>query len=85
LWVLPEYQGRGIGSLLLTEVINIADSQDPPTALYLESAPKAKTFYPKLGFEFVKPVPDSEDPIPPEKLPQEMVRRGTKKAKKIDD
>jgi predicted N-acetyltransferase YhbS len=81
LWVIPEYQGRGIGSLLLKEVIDIVDAQDPPTALYLESAPKAKTFYPKLGFEFVKPVPDSKDPIPLEKLPEEMVRRGRKNAK----
>jgi len=67
----------------LEEVIDIADAQDPPTAIYLESAPKAKTFYPKLGFEFAKPVPDSKDPIPLEKLPQEMVRRGTTKAKKL--
>ena len=80
MWVIPEYQGRGVGSLLVQEVIDIADSQDPPTALYLESAPRAKTFYLKLGFEFVEPFPDSKDLIPPELLPQEMVRRGTKKA-----
>ena len=82
--MIPEYQGRGVGSLLLKEVIDIVDAQDPPTTLYLESAPRAKTFYPKLGFEFVKPVPDSKDPIPPEQLPDEMVRRGTKKAKEIN-
>ena len=81
--MIPEYQGRGVASLLLKEVIDIADAQDPPTALYLESAPKAKTFYPKLGFEFAKPVPYSKDPIPPEQLPDEMVRRGTKKAKNV--
>jgi GNAT superfamily N-acetyltransferase len=79
--VIPEYQRRGIGSLLLKEVIDIADAQDQPTAIYLESAPEAKTFYPKLGFEFANPVPDSEDPIPLEELPKEMVRRGTKKGK----
>jgi predicted GNAT family N-acyltransferase len=81
--VIPEYQCRGIASLLLEEVIDIADAQDPPTAIYLESAPKAKAFYAKFGFEFVKPIPDSKDPIPPEKLPPEMVRRGTTKAKKL--
>jgi len=67
----------------LNEVIDIVDAQDPPTAIYLDSAVKAKTFYPKLGFEFANPVPDSKDPIPLEELPKEMVRRGTKKAKKI--
>lgn len=80
--MIPEYQCRGVASLLLKEVIDVVDAQDPPTPLYLESAPKAKTFYPKLGFEFVGLVPDSENPIPPEELPKEMVRRGAKKAKK---
>lgn len=77
--MIPEYQCSGIGSLLLKEVIDIADAQDPPTPIYLESAPKAKTFYPKLGFEFVKPVPDNKDDIPLEELPVEMVRKGTKR------
>ena len=69
----------------MKEVIDIADAQDPPTALYLESSPEAKTFYPKAGFEFVKPVSNSEDPIPPEQLPEEMIRRGPKTIKKTVD
>ena len=71
LWVVPDYHGRGVASLLLKEVFDIADAQDPPTPLFLESAPDAKTFYPKLGFEFVPVFPDP-------KHPDQMVRRGPK-------
>jgi GNAT superfamily N-acetyltransferase len=51
LWVLPEYQGRGVSSLLLKETINLADAEDPPTALYLESMPEARKVYEHFGFE----------------------------------
>jgi predicted N-acetyltransferase YhbS len=73
IWVLPEYQNRGVGSLLLKECFAIADAQHPPTPVYLESAPPARGFYSKLGFEPVIPVGGDIAKHP------QFVRRGPKK------
>ncbi|KIW04114.1 uncharacterized protein PV09_04925 [Verruconis gallopava] len=51
LWTLPEYQGRGVASLLLKETLDLADATDPPTAVYLESMPEARKVYEHFGFK----------------------------------
>jgi hypothetical protein len=72
-----------VGSLLIKEVNDIADAQDPPTPLFLESAPEAMTFYPKLGFECIQFPPNDEHDEPYTEA--QMIRRGPKKAKKLVD
>jgi GNAT superfamily N-acetyltransferase len=46
----PEYQGRGIGKRLLSWAIEQADSTEPVTPMYLESAPTARAVYMHVGF-----------------------------------
>ncbi|KAF2691808.1 hypothetical protein K458DRAFT_411516 [Lentithecium fluviatile CBS 122367] len=46
----PDFQGRGVGSKLLNWAIVQADACDPPTPLYLESAPTARAVYMHCGF-----------------------------------
>jgi len=49
-WTRPEYQGQGIASALLDEVIQIADATTPPTPMYLEASPKGQPVYAKLDW-----------------------------------
>lgn len=46
----PEFQGRGVGKLLLNYAIEKADATDPITPLYLESASYARAVYMHCGF-----------------------------------
>ncbi|KAF1990803.1 acyl-CoA N-acyltransferase [Aulographum hederae CBS 113979] len=55
LWVLEEYQGIGIGSMLLRDITSIADAEDPPTAVYLEARDIARPVYVHHGFEAIPP------------------------------
>ncbi|ORY09226.1 acyl-CoA N-acyltransferase [Clohesyomyces aquaticus] len=65
----PEYQGRGVGRLLLDWCFERADRETPPTTCYLESAPTARAVYLKAGFV----------PIPVELGEHALVRRGPPK------
>ncbi|KAJ4356973.1 hypothetical protein N0V95_002916 [Ascochyta clinopodiicola] len=47
----PGWQGRGVGKKLLNWAIEQADAQNPPTPMYLESAPTARAVYMHVGFE----------------------------------
>jgi GNAT superfamily N-acetyltransferase len=50
LYTLPEFQGRGVASLLLDWAIDQADATTPYTPLYLESRPLARAVYQHKGF-----------------------------------
>ncbi|KAF2264447.1 hypothetical protein CC78DRAFT_533288 [Lojkania enalia] len=50
LFVWPQYQGKGVGKLLLDWAIKQADATDPVTPLYLESMPNARALYMHVGF-----------------------------------
>ena len=49
LWVVPEHQGCGVASLLLREVIDLADRHDPPQPMYLEAMLTARPIYEHFG------------------------------------
>ncbi|POY76564.1 GNAT family acetyltransferase [Rhodotorula taiwanensis] len=50
IWVKNEYQGCGIGKLLMQEILDKCDKHSPPTAVYLEATPEGAPLYKKLGF-----------------------------------
>lgn len=52
-WVVPGYQGLGIGRKLMQQVLDLCDAQQPPTPIYLEASKEGKPLYEKLGFEVV--------------------------------
>ena len=47
----PEWQGRGIGRLLLDDGIGVAEGESPELPLYLESSDMARAVYRRMGFE----------------------------------
>jgi ribosomal protein S18 acetylase RimI-like enzyme len=52
--VLPEYQGRGIGTAVIKRVIERAASRGVAVTLSVVSAnPRAKQLYERLGFEVI--------------------------------
>jgi len=51
IYILPEYQSRGIGSAMIREVMReAAATQLPVTLEVLKVNPRAQTLYEKLGF-----------------------------------
>jgi len=51
IYVLPEYQGDGVGSALIMEIMNEASERQLPVALQvLKVNPRAQALYEKLGF-----------------------------------
>lgn len=50
LLTIPEFQGRGVGSLLLKWAFEKADKTDPATPLYLESSAAGMPVYKHHGF-----------------------------------
>jgi ribosomal protein S18 acetylase RimI-like enzyme len=58
LYLLPEYQGRGIGSAVIRKLSAEAWAMGTPLVLQvLDSNPKARHLYERLGFSFVGPSP----------------------------
>jgi GNAT superfamily N-acetyltransferase len=57
IWVLPEYQGRGVTSLLLRDGFALADREEQVPPMYLEALPDARVIYEHFGFQGV----DGED------------------------
>ncbi|MEK7523824.1 MAG: GNAT family N-acetyltransferase [Patescibacteria group bacterium] len=58
LGIMPGYQGKGLGSRLLKMFIQKMKN-DNRTSIYLRSANKARPFYEKHGFTFVKQEEDN--------------------------
>lgn len=50
IWVIPAYQGQGIGGQLLQYVIDQCDAESPPTPIYLEADKRGQPMYKKRGF-----------------------------------
>ena len=54
LFILPEYQGRGIGSACMTRIINNANLKQKPVVLQvLKVNTRGVAFYQRLGFTIV--------------------------------
>jgi GNAT superfamily N-acetyltransferase len=50
LWVLPEYQGRGVGGSLVNFGIQLADAETPRRPMYLEAMKDARVVYERFGW-----------------------------------
>lgn len=52
--LLPEYRGRGIGSVLLKGIVAESERTARPVRLYVERDNPARRLYDRLGFSFVR-------------------------------
>ena len=67
-YILPEYQGRGIGSACMTRIIDNANLEQKPVVLQvLKVNTRGITFYQRLGFTIVG---ESTTHVQMEKLPK---------------
>lgn len=48
--LIPEHQGQGLGTQIITDVINVADRKGVPIELQVFSANPATKLYERLGF-----------------------------------
>jgi predicted GNAT family N-acyltransferase len=62
---------EGVSTLLMKDVLDIADAQDPPIPVYLEAMPNARPVYERRGF------------IGVEGKSVQMIRRGPKDVRKL--
>ena len=53
IYILPEYQGRGIGTQLIREILDKAGRKGLPVGLRVLKVNPAKGLYERLGFEVV--------------------------------
>ena len=68
LFILPEYQGRGIGSGCMTRIVNEANLAQKPVMLQvLKINTRAVAFYQRLGFTIAD---DDSTHVQMEKLPE---------------
>ena len=54
LFLLPEYQGRGIGSKLVEDVLRVARIKNLPVKLWVLQVNPARRFYEHMGFQVVE-------------------------------
>lgn len=52
--VMPEYRGKGVGTRLLTHLLQVASDHYPAISLSVESDNPASRLYQRLGFEIVR-------------------------------
>ena len=50
----PDFQGHGVGSLLLRDGIELADRSDPVPPMYLEAMHDVRPIYEHFGFRGVE-------------------------------
>jgi ribosomal protein S18 acetylase RimI-like enzyme len=48
--ILPEFRGRGVGELLLRDVMDHARQTGRPATIYVEKTNRARNLYARLGF-----------------------------------
>jgi len=53
LWLLPEFQSRGIGASFIKGLIRHADSLDLPVEISVLRSNRARLFYERFGFEVI--------------------------------
>jgi len=58
LYILPEYQNRGIGTRLMREAIADARSKQKPIRLSVLAVNPARRFYERLGFRITQSTPE---------------------------
>jgi ribosomal protein S18 acetylase RimI-like enzyme len=52
--LLPEFQGKGIGGKILTDIINSAHKKNKIVCLHVAPGNPAKKLYERLGFKFIR-------------------------------
>lgn len=62
-YILPEYQGQGMGTTVVRALINIAQNKQVES-ISLDATPLAKPLYLKLGFKIVYPAVQIVDGYP---------------------
>ena len=68
LFILPEHQGRGIGSACMTRIVNDAGLEQKPVMLQvLKVNPRGIAFYQRLGFTIIG---ESTTHVQMERLPE---------------
>jgi len=53
LWLLPEFQSKGIGTSFIKRLSEYADSLDLPVEISVLRSNRARFFYERLGFEII--------------------------------
>ncbi|ESA31970.1 acetyltransferase [Leptolyngbya sp. Heron Island J] len=59
--LLPEFQGKGVGTALMQKVLTEAESLNMPVTLYVLKINPAKQFYKHLGFQTVEEIASGKD------------------------
>ncbi len=49
--VLPEYRNKGIGTKLITEVLQAGEQAEKPVQIYIESYNRSANLFSRLGFQ----------------------------------
>ena len=59
LQILPEEQGRGLGTLILTHLLDLARVEGVPATLYVLKVNPSRRLFERLGFRVIEETPSS--------------------------